>query len=269
MPWLSQKTEASLLKNLPCWKTLKFLRRVWARVLPLHTVHFGLRIKVMDPSLILGHNLMHKFLRIIFIERQEVLRNIKSALLIFGQHSRYQCSWYLGHPYDIPMISVKIDWTAPKLMPICLAISCRLLILSHMIRLCTNSTFSSVETSLTLKAPRKIASENVVCLCRLLNILADFSSLFLHTGKTVWTLIRLLLKEQSDLGPHCLQKWLLKSQADDNSNKYPKHMLHEQIRIRIRINKTRHFYISFCSLRILYKTKLILMATSSGMNVVL
>ena len=32
--------------------------------------------------------------------------------------------------------------------------------------------------------------------------------------QTVWTLIRLLLKEQSDLGPHCLQKWLLKSQAD-------------------------------------------------------
>ena len=23
------------------------------------------------------------------------------------------------------------------------------------------------------------------------------------------------LEEQSDLGPHCLQKWLLKSQADD------------------------------------------------------
>ena len=33
--------------------------------------------------------------------------------------------------------------------------------------------------------------------------------------QTVWTQIR-LLKEQSDLGPHCLQKWLLKSQADDN-----------------------------------------------------
>ena len=31
--------------------------------------------------------------------------------------------------------------------------------------------------------------------------------------QTVWTQIRLLLKEQSDLGPHCLQKWLLKSQA--------------------------------------------------------
>ena len=36
--------------------------------------------------------------------------------------------------------------------------------------------------------------------------------------QTVWTQIRLLLKEQSDLGPHCLQKWLLKSQADDKAN---------------------------------------------------
>ena len=27
--------------------------------------------------------------------------------------------------------------------------------------------------------------------------------------QTVWTQIRLLLKEQSDLGPHCLQQWLL------------------------------------------------------------
>ena len=39
--------------------------------------------------------------------------------------------------------------------------------------------------------------------------------------QTVWPQIRLLLEEQSDLGPHCLQKWLLKSQvdnkADDNS----------------------------------------------------
>ena len=35
---------------------------------------------------------------------------------------------------------------------------------------------------LTSKMPRKPASENV-CLCRLLNILAHFSNLFLHTGK--------------------------------------------------------------------------------------
>ena len=36
--------------------------------------------------------------------------------------------------------------------------------------------------------------------------------------QTVWTQIRLLLKEQSDLGPHRLQKWLLKSQADDKAD---------------------------------------------------
>ena len=59
---------------------------------------------------------------------------------------------------------------------------------------------------LTLNAPRKTASENVVCLCRLLNILANFSNLFFAYRQTVWTLIRLLLKEQSDLGPHCLQQ---------------------------------------------------------------
>ena len=36
---------------------------------------------------------------------------------------------------------------------------------------------------LTLKMPGKPASKNVVCLCCLLNILANFSNLFLHTGK--------------------------------------------------------------------------------------
>ena len=30
--------------------------------------------------------------------------------------------------------------------------------------------------------------------------------------------IILLLKEQSDLGPHCLQKWRLKSQADEKAD---------------------------------------------------
>ena len=39
------------------------------------------------------------------------------------------------------------------------------------------------DQSLTLKLPRKPASENVVWQCRLLNILANFSNLFLHTGK--------------------------------------------------------------------------------------
>ena len=36
---------------------------------------------------------------------------------------------------------------------------------------------------LTLKMPRKPASENVFYLCHLLNILANFSNLFLDTGK--------------------------------------------------------------------------------------
>ena len=56
---------------------------------------------------------------------------------------------------------------------------------------------------LTLKAPRKTASENVVCLCSLLNILADFSNLFLHTGKQCGPD---QTAKQSDLGPHCLEK---------------------------------------------------------------
>ena len=43
---------------------------------------------------------------------------------------------------------------------------------------CANST-----EYLTLKAPRKPAPENTVCLCRLMNTLANFSNLFLHTGK--------------------------------------------------------------------------------------
>ena len=54
---------------------------------------------------------------------------------------------------------------------------------------------------LTLKAPRKIASENVVCLCRLLNILADFSNLFCIQANSVDP-----DQTAPDLGPHCLQK---------------------------------------------------------------
>ena len=63
---------------------------------------------------------------------------------------------------------------------------------------------------LTLKTPRKSASENVACFCRLLNILANFFKPIFAYRQTVWSQIRLLLKEQSDLGPHCLQKYLLK-----------------------------------------------------------
>ena len=34
----------------------------------------------------------------------------------------------------------------------------------------------------------------------------------------MWTLIRLLLEEQSDQGPYCLQIWLLKSEADEKAD---------------------------------------------------
>ena len=47
--------------------------------------------------------------------------------------------------------------------------------------------------------------------------LQTFKPIFAYR-QTVWTQIRLLLEEQSDLGPHCLQKWLLKSQADDKAD---------------------------------------------------
>ena len=47
--------------------------------------------------------------------------------------------------------------------------------------LCISSVILFV--TLSLKMLREFASKNVICLCRLLNIHANFSNLFLHTGK--------------------------------------------------------------------------------------
>ena len=47
--------------------------------------------------------------------------------------------------------------------------------------------------------------------------LQTFQTYFCIQANSV-DLIRLLLEEQSDLGPHCLHKWLLKSQADDKAD---------------------------------------------------
>ena len=44
------------------------------------------------------------------------------------------------------------------------------------------------------------------------------NNVFFANRQTVCTQIRLLLEEQSDPGPHCLQKWILKSQADDKAD---------------------------------------------------
>ena len=55
------------------------------------------------------------------------------------------------------------------------------------------------------KTPRKPASENVVCLSSAEYSCKLFKPIFAYQ-QTVWTQIRLLLVEQSDLSPHCLQK---------------------------------------------------------------
>ena len=77
--------------------------------------------------------------------------------------------------------------------------------------------FVFIRISLTLKMPRKPASENVVCLCRLLNILANFSNLFCIQANSVdpdqtassgavWSGSTLFAKNN------------LKSQADDKAD---------------------------------------------------
>ena len=57
--------------------------------------------------------------------------------------------------------------------------------------------------------------------------------------------------------------YLLESPRGD-SNKYPKHMFYDKIRI-----KQGGSYISFCRVRILYNSKFIIMATFLGTSVTL
>ena len=82
---------------------------------------------------------------------------------------------------------------------------------------CLPITLWGVSRLQWVEMPKKPASENVVCLCCLHLSCKLFKSIFAYR-QTVWTLIRLLLEKQPDLGPHCLQKWLLKSQADDKAD---------------------------------------------------
>ena len=105
----------------------------------------------MDPSLILGHNSVHKFLRVIPHSEEKRYLEISSLLLFWS--SVNILGTHLAETLDIPKMSVRIDWTAPKLMPTSLAISRRFRLLSHMTRLCTTSTFSSVVASLGSHRP--------------------------------------------------------------------------------------------------------------------
>ena len=85
--------------HLPCsMNPLKFLRRGWAKVLPLLALHFWLWVKVVNPYLIMGYNSLDKIARIIFIARQEIPRNIeRSPFLIIGQHSQTHLCRNLWH----------------------------------------------------------------------------------------------------------------------------------------------------------------------------
>ena len=91
---------------------------------------------MVNPCLILGYSLLDKIAGIIFIERQEIPRNIKPSPFLFAEI------------FDIPKISVRIDCTAPKVMPTSLAILPRSRLLSHITRVCSTLTFSSGVASL-------------------------------------------------------------------------------------------------------------------------
>ena len=64
----------------------------------------------------------------------------------------------------------------------------------------------------------RTASENVVCLHHL-HLLENFQNIFLHTGKQCgsWSDWGAVWLEQSDLGPDCLQQWLLNWPADNKA----------------------------------------------------
>ena len=90
---------------------------------------------------------------------------------------------------------------------------------------------------------------------------------------TIWTSRNLRLRVYSWLEimqEYCFKTssnicfgYLLESPQWGDSNKYPKPMFSEEIRIKQGLS-----YISFCPLRILYNSKFILMAKSFGTNVV-
>ena len=74
--------------------------------------------------------------------------------------------------------------------------------------------------------------------------LQNFSNLIIFAYRqTGWTLIRLLLEEQSDLGPHCLQKWLLKSQADDKVDEQTTVVVTDSLRVKTR--QQNSFFLFF------------------------
>ena len=118
--------------------------------------------------------LSHFFFFFFFFEKNKK----KSCLLILrhGMLTVQLTKYWQYFSYFSKKIGSDISW---KLSPICMKYQS---LFSGKIRQ-NISKYCLPTYLLTLKTPRKTASENVVCLCRLLNILANFSNLFLHTGK--------------------------------------------------------------------------------------
>ena len=130
--------------HLPClMNPLKFLRRGWARVLPLFALHIWLWVKAVNPCLNLGYNSLDKTVGIIFIARQKIPRNIKPSPFLFNISSIHPAKTFVK-----PKMSVRIYCTAPKRMHTSLAMLRRSRHFSHIFRDCRTFTFLSAVLSL-------------------------------------------------------------------------------------------------------------------------
>ena len=100
---------------------------------------------MVNPCFILGYKVLDKITGIIFIAKHEIPRNIEPSPFLSLFNIRRT---HLVETFDIPKMSVRIDCTAPKLMPTSLAMVRRSRLLSHMTEVCTTLTFSSAVASL-------------------------------------------------------------------------------------------------------------------------
>ena len=105
--------------------------------------------------------------------------------------------------------------------------------------------------------------------------LQSLSAMFHMDGWFRWNLVLIGQAASEEMSIEIMQKHCIKSSSNicfgymlespkrGNSNKYPKHMFYEEIRI-----KQGLFYLSFCPLKILYNSNFIIMAMSLGTNAV-
>ena len=155
-------------------------------------------------------------------------RRNKGHLSAYPFHPKFSESCnFMKNPLRIQTIRAQLFRTSQFFTNVLIYLIYTICFITHIIILsytvlCRRQTCCHVNTdrlthliTLNLKTPRNPASENVACLCRLLNIPANFSKLFCIQANRVDPD---QTEEQSYLGPHCLQKRLLKSQADDTAD---------------------------------------------------